>query len=324
VRRIGLAALLFVLALGAVPAPAQDEQTSEATVSIEVDPREATVGQHLAVNLVVTLGPDFEFEPPILASEIGPFSVLSGSWSPSVAFEAGSRRTWSGVLSAYRTGELELPAIRLTVSDESGNRTLSTEPVSVTIGSVLVEDADAEIADLKPPASVPPDFSAVRAAIVVLAVLLLAALLAWWLHRRYAARLQAAHVPDDPFHRIAPDVWVYSELQKLLEDRFPERGEIDRFYRELARILKAYLSGRYRVDLLEQTSFEVPESLRQAGAEEPPIEETSQVLGRCDQVKFARIQPGPDDWKSVVEDVYRIVDRTKTVGASDRPNAEAV
>lgn len=320
-----LASILIIVALG-LAAPisvAQEGARPNATVAIEVDPLKATVGQRISVNLMVTLGAGAAFDPPVLASEIGPFSVMAGKWGDPVAYEDGMRWTWTGAISAYRTGDLELPEIQLTVTDPSGSQSLATQPVGITIGSVL-ENGDPELADLKPPSSVPPDFTALRAATVALAVLLLASLLAWWLHRRYAARLQAALVPDDPFHRTAPDVWVYAELQKLLEQRFPERGEIVRFYRELAQILKSYLSGRYRVDLLEQTSYEVPDILRQAGAPDSPVEDTSRVLDCCDQVKFARVEPGPDEWKSVVEDVYRIVDRTKTVGTAARANVEAV
>ena len=99
------------------------------------------------------------------------------------------------------------------------------------------------------------------------------------------------------------------------ESSAPERGEIDRFYSELSRILKRYLGGRYRLDLMEHTTAEVPPLLEQAGAPAAAIETTEGCLRICDEIKFARGSAGPPEWKAGVESVYRVVDTTKPVEA---------
>ena len=62
-----------------------------------------------------------------------------------------------------------------------------------------------------------------------LALLLGGAGLLWWLQRRYGNRLTAVEAPEDPFHRMPPHVWVYRELQRLLDrvglDRAQPRAE---------------------------------------------------------------------------------------------------
>jgi len=141
--------------------------------------------------------------------------------------------------------------------------------------------------------------------------LLRGAALLWWLHRRYAARLAAVPAPDDPFHRTPPHEWVYAELQKLLERRLAEQGQEALFFTEVARILKRYLGGRFRVELMEQTTAEVPERLRQAGAPREAIEAVGDLLASCDMVKFAKELPRPDDCRAAIEAAYQIVDATK-------------
>jgi hypothetical protein len=148
-------------------------------------------------------------------------------------------------------------------------------------------------------------------ALVVVAALLLGAAVLWWLHRRYGSRLAAVTAPDDPFHRTPPHVWVYAELQRLLDRRLPEQNRIEQFYGELSWILKRYLTGRYRVELMECTSSEVPAELRRAGAAEAAIDEVRRLLADCDGVKFARQMPVSNAWRDAVERVYRIVDTTK-------------
>jgi hypothetical protein len=313
-RQTQLCALALLVAVAGSSAAVDEGPPPE--VRVEVEPLEATVGDHLAVRVVVDIPPATRLDPPQLGPSLGPFSVLEGSWSAPEDRAEGQRWTWTGVVVSFRPGEVELPAVRVVVEDEAGTQhTAESDPVRVEILSVLdpaaSEGAEAEIADLKPPASVPPDYRSLVTATGILALLLLGAAVLWWLHRRFAARLAAVPAPDDPFHRIPPHEWVYAELQKLLERRLAEQGQEDLFFTEVARILKRYLGGRFRVELMEQTTAEVPERLRQAGTPAEAIDAARDLLERCDLVKFAKELPRPDDCRAAIEAAYRIVDATK-------------
>jgi hypothetical protein len=310
-RVLVLAALLAIQ-----PFVVADEDGSPVELQVEVHPLEATVGDRLYVRVVVTVGPEARLEPPQLGPALGPFSVVEGAWSGPESVAQGRSWTWTGSVVSYRTGELELPALRIAVEHESGEQSqAASEPVPIRIVSVLdPENAGAEgsqIADLKPPAGLDPDYGPLLTAVAILAALLLGSGVLWWLHRRYAARLAAVPAPDDPFHRTPPHEWVYAELQKLLERRLAEQGQVTLFFAELSRILKRYLGGRYRVELMEHTTAEVPPRLRQAGARGEAAEAVAEVLGRCDMVKFAKQLPGSDECRAVIEETYRIVDATK-------------
>jgi hypothetical protein len=320
-RPSALAALVLAGTLGAA-----DEGGSAVSVRVEVDRPEATVGDYLELRVVVTLPPLTRLDPPRLGPALGPFSVVDGSWSGPEAVGEGERWSWSGAVVSYRTGELELPAVRITVEDESGERhEARSEPVPVTILSVLDSEVNGaeqvEIADLKAPASIPADYRALLTAAGILLALLLAAAALWWLHRRYAARLAAVPAPDDPFHRTPPHEWVYAELQKLLERRLAEQGQVTLFFAEIAWIVKRYLGGRYRVELMERTTAEVPPRLRQAGALSDATEAVAELLGRCDMVKFAKRVPVSDDCRTAIEAAYRIVDATKPRSSGAEPGS---
>ena len=284
---------------------------------LEVDRDQATVGDPLAATLTLDLASGVVFVPASLGSEIGPFSVEGGSWSVPPEGEPPRRWVWTGRLFAFRTGVLKVPPIALRVEGESGSFSISTAPVEVTIDSVLTEQdlaAEApELADLKPPASMAPRYGPLWAVLGGLVLLLASAGLLWWLHRRYAAKFSAVPAPEDPFQRTAPHIWVYAELQRLLARRLPEQGQIDPFYAELSRILKIYLGGRFRVDLLEHTTEEVPDRLWQAGTDADAVAEVIALLAECDRVKFAKHRPDPDGCRDAIERIYRVVDTTKPV-----------
>jgi hypothetical protein len=143
------------------------------------------------------------------------------------------------------------------------------------------------------------------------------------LHRRFAARLAAVPQVTDPFHRMPPHEWVYEQLRMLLDRRLAERGEVEEFFSELSHIVKQYLGGRYRVDLLERTTAEVKPELVQAGAPSAPVRATVELLERSDMVKFARGVPAPAACRSAVEEAYRIVDATRPVNTAGEENRGA-
>lgn len=308
------AAAVIALSLSAaVPAGATE---SLPEVWVDIRPTEARVGDQLDLRVNVTLPPGVRLEASPLGPQLGPFEVVEGGWSGPRAGEAGELWSWNGRLATYRTGSFELPSLKVVVRDVRDNViTVETDPVAIEIRSVLEEQSDpggeVALADLKSPAGIEPEYGPLFLALGILALLLAVSAVLWWLQRRYAARLASVAVPEDPFHRTPPDVWVYAELQKLLERRLAERGEVELFFSELARILKRYLAGRYRIDLMERTSSEVPAELRQAGASQDAIGEIVDLFRRSDMAKFAQQAPLAAECKTAIEQGYRIVDRTK-------------
>jgi len=310
--------LLFAVILAARAA-------SAATARLVVDPTKAHIGDVLAARLTVTLEPGESVDASPLAPEWGPAQVISGGWEP--AATAATTRVWTGTIAVYELGPATVPTIDVTVTKDGAPATVATEPVGLEIEGTLpaakTGEKPPDLVDLKAPASIPPDYGPLKRALVALAALLAAAGVAWWLWRRYAAKLAAVRAPIDPFRKLPPHVWVYEELEKLLARRLAEDGRIGLFYDELTRIVKQYLEGRFRVDLLERTTSEVQGALQHAGA---PVEAGAlarALLESGDRVKFARVAAGPADCRASVEEAYRLVDVTKPVEAIvDAPVAE--
>ena len=299
---------------------------SAASARLTVDPLKAHVGDVLNARLTVTADSDETVDVAPLPVEWGPAQVLSGGWEPQAM--GASTRVWSGAIAIYQLGTVTVPPVEVPIAKAGVRGSVATEPVALVIEGTLpvakTGDKAPDLADLKPPASIPPDFGPLKMALAALAALLAAAGAAWWLWRRYAARLVAVTAPVDPFRKLPPHVWVYEELEKLLARRLAEEGRIGLFYDELTRIVKQYLEGRYRVELLERTTAEVPGALQHAGA---PVDAGSlarTLLESGDRVKFARLDAGPLDCRAAVEEAYRLVDLTKPAEAEAVPPSVAV
>jgi len=309
-RARGRVALALALLLsGPAPAGAED---GEPRVESRLERNDATVGDRVGWTIEVYPGNAEAVEAPAVRQDAGDLAVTILGWDPPTA--RGEPWIWRGTVAAFRTGEIEVPSVpvQLTVDDEP--RVLHTEALTLDITSVLAGEEDVEPADLKGVQSLAPDYTALQLALLVLAGLLAVSAGVWWLQRRYGRELAAAPRPD-PFERLEPHVWVYRELQRLLESRLAEAGRVEEFCEGLSQIVKRYLGGRYRLELMERTTTEVVPALKQAGAEARATQEARAVLELCDRVKFARERLDAAACRAAVEQAYRIVDATRPAEA---------
>jgi hypothetical protein len=309
-----LAAACVALFLAAGGAASAAEIAGSAV--LRVSPSAATVGDRLDAVLEVTLPEGYVAERPDVGLELGSFTVFEPSWEGPVAAGGKVRFTLKARLAAFETGTLEVPSVEVRVQGAGAASVLKSEPVKVEIRSVLSGQGAAgaakpDLSDLKPPATIPPDYRPLWVALGILGALAAAAGAAWWIHRRLASKLAAVAAPEDPFRRLPPHVWAYAELKRLLDRRLSDEGEIELFFAELSRILKLYLGGRYRVPLMESTTAEVPGLLAEAGAPREAARSARVLLERSDGVKFARELPDPARCRNSVDEAYRIVDATR-------------
>ena len=325
---IALLALLAFPGLSVAEEPAAPAaETVAPEVSVKLEPREATLGDPLTLEIRLRMPGDAlvdRFDP---VSAVRPFELLNGEWvqaeEPSDEQEGASEaadlpagtRLWRGTIAAYELGELELPPLRFTADLDGETLRVQSEPVKVQVVSVLdPEEAEAEappIAEIKGQASVAPNYMPLWLAGGALLGLLAVAALAWWLVRRYGKTLQPAAGPSDPFERKPAHEWAYAELQALLDRRLPEQGQFELFHQEVARILKRYLSGRYRLELMEHTTDEVADLLGQGGCPGAAIDRTCALLRDCDVVKFARQGSDVEACRGLVERTYAVIDETR-------------
>lgn len=319
------ASLVALLAL--LPAAAAEE-AGGLSARLSVPSSSVTLAVPFEATIEVALPPGFRVAGEAVGPILDDVSVLDGGWEATPSGEGPSTRRWRGRLAAFRLGEVTIPPVRVGVlAPDGGAAAVETEAVPLTVAGAIEASPEAaqapEIADLKPAAVVPPDYGPLGRAFVALLALAAVAALAWWGGRRWAGRFAKVEVDPDPFHRIAPDAWAFAALRALLDRRLAEEGREDLFHEELARIVRRYLSGRYRVDLMERTTLEIGPALRQAGVEPEAAAETLALLEGTDLAKFARVVSGAEGCRQAVEAAYRIVDRTRNRPAEPHPGEAA-
>ncbi|HPR65199.1 MAG TPA: hypothetical protein PK014_13395 [Thermoanaerobaculia bacterium] len=284
-----------------------------AGVEASFDHGSITVGDRVTFSLSVTIPaeaetPDLPGGQILSAFEIKDYDL--GSW----VVEGDTRSlTQTFVVSTYSTGTFFTSPWQLQVKQGDRDVTLAVPAIPLTVTSVLSGEEE-ELRDIRPPIS-PPGKGILRWLIPAAAgTAILAFLLYFWYRRRRKSGVPGAEEPSLP-----ADVKALKALQELERHEYCIHGEHKRHYVELTDILKGYLEGRFDVDALERTTWEMQDILRNLPVERSVRLKLKDYLSFSDLVKFAKHVPPAERGEEDLKLVRGFVEETGAKEAQDDP-----
>lgn len=295
----------------AAPVEATAADPESPTVSARLETREARIGDTVKLT-VTTVGP---LRVPVNLPanlDLAPFEILDREERESPLGDGKIRREFVFHIAAFETGELTVPSLPLTYLGKAGAvRTARTEPLPLTIKSVLANEPDPA---LKANAAPVPVLQEVRWPLYLggaVIAALLGALLGSYLVARLRRRQRVVPVPPPrPAHEVALERLDRLGAQLSGEDLRP-------FYFQLSEVLREYFGARFGFDSLELTTDELIEELQRRSPEALPLAEVQGWLLSCDLVKFARVSPREDEARAALDAGLSFV--TRTVPAPSAP-----
>ena len=144
--------------------------------------------------------------------------------------------------------------------------------------------------------------------IVALVVLLVAAIVGYFLYKKYKKKPKA--IIERPKPKDPPHIWAKKELQKLEQAKLWQRNDHKQYYSRLSDILRSYLEYRYDYYALESTTEEINQDIDKFSVSLDTKSNLMQVLRLADFVKFAKLNPAPDNNTRSLENAKRFVDTT--------------
>jgi hypothetical protein len=257
------------------------------------------------------LNPD-QSPPPFVVEEI----------SPAETDPPRPRETsWSVRIRPFAPGDLTFPAITLsyTIPGSTEPMTVSTDPLAVTVRSVLAGD-DETIADIKPPWSLAGSWWPILALLGAAAALaVVGALLYWRYRRRRPAPRPAAPAPDEP--SVSPYERALRDLEALLASDLLARGKVKEFHVTLSEILKRFLGEVHSFEALDRTSQEVLADLAAARVSTEILGRVRFFLSACDLVKFARHRAGGSEIDETIAVARELIESGRPAPAPQKEAA---
>jgi hypothetical protein len=263
------------------------------------------LGDRLALTISIDHDPaDSVIWPDTL--DLGVFELVDNSASEHITEDG--RRVAEGtlVLTAFELGDLEIPAIPVRVLRADGTEeTVSTNPVNLTIESNGLDESG-EIRTIKPPMGIARNWW-LLAPWVLLALVLLA--VAVWAYRRRQNRqieTSTPAAPSRPAHELAYEALAILEKSDLLT-----KHEIKQFHIKVSEIARTYVRGRWDVDAIDMTTYDILEALVGIDLPGGDFERLRDLLNRSDMVKFAKYRPTAERSVELIGMTKAFVDSTR-------------
>jgi hypothetical protein len=293
---IGYWSFFFMAAASALAQPAAG------ILSTSVEPAKARVGDVVTLTVRIAHPPEAEILAPAMTTSAWDLRDVSLTLIEPGLTQADIE------LAPFALGEeVFLPPFEFLSRTEDGVESVSLEPLSIAVESVL-EEGETELADLKPPAELAFELPwGTWAALAAAAVLL--GLLLWYLVRRsrrgYGAVPQEAHEP--PYEEAV------HALERLERERLLERGQLKAYYDRLSFILRRYLERQFAAPVLERTTQETHQLLRFHLSLRDYAGEVHDALTRADMVKFAKGTASLQEGEKILHHVRDIIQRSRPV-----------
>jgi hypothetical protein len=271
---------------------------SQVSVEAELEcPDSLTVGDWFTVTARVTRPTDLPVSAPIPDTS-GPFAVL-GIDTLTEDLGDSVRTRYDLRVAAFETGEIEFPGLRVAYVDGDSERIVRSEPLPLTVASVLPEDME-DIHGVKPPIAFPSRlWLLLLIAAVALVVLAIAARYLWRRLRRPGEEL----LPGRPPWEVALET-----LRVLPFEEWAREERFKPYYFELSGVLKTYLEGRYGFPAAEETSSEILRSMKERKIRER--DDCGRFFERADTVKYAKREPSQAEMAEALKQVHDLIERT--------------
>ena len=303
-RTLVAAVVVFACVVGA---PNRAAAADPVNAVVTIDRATITVGDRIALAVIVDAEPGYTVGDPTIARQIGAFEVRLTQAVQKTARGSQVRYIFRYAITAWTLGDLVLPAISVPYVGPNGS-TGTAQTGEIGIRVVTVVGAGEDTVDIKPikpqleiPAAAWARFGRIAAGLGVgVVVTALAGLFLWFILRR--------RVGLSPEQRLTPVQRALRELDQLAKLRLPEQGRTAEHYERLCASLRRYAVEHFGVQP-GRTSREMRLALEDAGLERTQAAAIYELLREGDEVRFRHATPYPAHAQNAVRSALEVVRR---------------
>ncbi len=296
----GLLFLLILATVGRVSAQAP-------VVSARIDSSSVLIGDPFHLDLEVRTSPSVKIIWPSLPDTFNHFQLLTRGKIDTLSTPGGTLYRQRITLTSFDSGMWVIPGIRFPVPSTDTSSWPSTDSLVEQVNTVPV-DTTRPFKPIHTIRQVPFDLLDYLPYILAgaLFVLLLVGLILW-----LGKRKKPAGPPPPPPPREKPYETALKALYQLQGEKLWQKGEMKPYYVRLTDILRVYLENQFSIPAMELTSEELMDNIRKVTVVSQQQETLRDILATADLVKFAKMQPGPEDHSRCMQQAIELVEWTR-------------
>lgn len=188
--------------------------------------------------------------------------------------------------------------------------TTQTDTIYLKVNTIDVDTSKA-FKDIKTPFETPYIFAETweqyKLYIIIGVAAILISLGVWYYltHRKKVVPVIVEKIITRPAHEIA-----FEELKKVEAEKLWQQGFIKQYYSAVTDVIRAYIENRYQIIAMELTTDEILSQFTTRPINPLAKEKLTHMLQLSDLVKFAKVQPLPNEHDLCLADAYDFVNLT--------------
>jgi hypothetical protein len=169
-------------------------------------------------------------------------------------------------------------------------------------------DNTGTIRDIKANAKVP---ITLKEMLFIMLAIILYWIICWFLIRYF--RNEKTQTDEIRAEKISEPVYITAlrELDKIKAQKLWQQKQVKEYYVRITHTIRWYISKRFNVPALEETSDEILDQLGFLKLDRENYEILSGLLNLADLVKFAKGEPNPDENIIHLDNAYDFIKKTK-------------
>ncbi|WP_102408795.1 hypothetical protein [Parabacteroides bouchesdurhonensis] len=286
-------------------------------IDVSIDSAAILIGEQTALHLTVTSDKDRPVQIVIPSDTLmAGVEVLSLSKPDSTVIENNRLLIKQDILiTSFDSSLYLLPPLKVV----DGLDTVYSNQVALKVSTIPVNaDKPEEFNDIKDvwkPPFVLADYYPIIYG--VLLALFLICVIAYIIKR---LRSKKSLIPfKKPEPKLPPHEQALKELNEIKQQKLWQQGRSKEYYTLITDTLRKYIVERFGVNAMEMTSAEILDILQKEADAVPVYNSLKQILQLSDFVKFAKMNPLPDENDLSMTNAYLFVNQTTRVEEEATP-----
>ena len=290
-------------------------------IDVKLDSAAILIGEQTVLHLTVTTDKDKSVQIVIPNDTLmRGVEVLSLSKADSSVIENDRLLIKQDILvTSFDSSLYLLPPFRVI----DGVDTVYSNQVALKVSTIPVDiDKPEEFNDIKnvwkPPFVLADYYPIIFGVLLALLLICLAAYIIKRLRNKQSLIPFAKPEPKLPPHEQA-----IKELDEIKHQKLWQQGRYKEYHTMITETLRRYIVDRFGIGAMEMTSGEILDTIRKQHEADSVYENLKQILTLSDFVKFAKMNPLPDENDLSMMNAYLFVNQTKVEEVSSPEKAEA-
>jgi hypothetical protein len=305
----------------------REYQRGPVRVKLLLDKDVITLAESLSLTIEADSEEGYEIELPAFGEKLGDFGILDYREEPPRLTGEGRLLTSKVYrLEPFLSGDYKIEPMTIAfrkkqvrpeekssgedAREDSTKYEIQTEEITVKVQSLHGEDRERlQIQPIIGPVDLPRGYAFVW--YVLLGVALAGSFVGgglYWYRRKRTKDKETVAVPSA--HELA-----YRQLEELLGENLPERGELKLFFARISDVVRYYIENRFGLHAPKRTTEEFLTTITQRVDERFLPEHRvllNDFLHRCDLVKFAEHLPTSEEVRKAIDACKAFIEATKT------------